>query len=432
MKQENVKFSIIMPIYNTLIIWESLQSFAQLDYDASNFEVIIIDDGSSVKNKIKAQYFVWKFKKHIHIKYIYIPDKEWRMRVNQARNLWADTAQFEHMIFIDGDCLVPDYYLKNYNTYLKNIGNNEILVGDSIWYNYEKNDPIKPSIILKKDYYYYLHKPKYYDFRRLWHYQHFWHVFLGGNICLSQKQFKRIEKWDEHIESWWEDDIEFAFRIHKLDYKCKFLKRIEVYNVKDSERITKEKFHSTLENQCYVYDKFWQDEEYFLYVKQRFIHTSYKIKKNNIPDIFRKKFLKNSYPFFHVATMCINFYPWDAGEKTQKIIESFLLKNITLNIISKTHSPELCLLIESLRKEYFFLVSYYTQEDVDRLPFVWPMKKIGINDLRESHINLQDETLLVNISQENLDWIDREEIMNTLLIPHMRMLSFDEIHTYSL
>jgi hypothetical protein len=60
-------------------------------------------------------------------------------------------------------------------------------------------------------------------------------------------------------------------------------------------------------------------------------------------------------------------------------------------------------LIESLRKEYFFLVSYYTQEDVDRLPFVWPMKKIGINDLRESHINLQDETLLVNISQENLD-----------------------------
>ena len=60
------------------------------------------------------------------------------------------------------------------------------------------------------------------------------------------------------------------------------------------------------------------------------------------------------------------------------------------------------------------------------------MKKIGINDLRESHINLQDETLLVNISQENLDWIDREEIMNTLLMPHMRMLSFDEIHTYSL
>jgi hypothetical protein len=64
--------------------------------------------------------------------------------------------------------LVPDYYLKHYNSYLefKDL-TKEIIVGDSIGYNYEDVDPIEPKEILKKNYNRYLFLPKYRDFRRI-------------------------------------------------------------------------------------------------------------------------------------------------------------------------------------------------------------------------------------------------------------------------
>lgn len=96
-------FSVIIPVYNRpLEVKELLQSLLEQDY--REFEVIVVEDGSTVP----CRDLVQSFQDKLHVAYF--------MQSNQgqgfARNYGMTRARGDYFVLFDSDCLVPGHYLK--------------------------------------------------------------------------------------------------------------------------------------------------------------------------------------------------------------------------------------------------------------------------------------------------------------------------------
>lgn len=97
------RFSVIVPVYNR--IDEIKDLLESLDKQTlKNFEVIIIEDGSSMPcEKVCQQYTAKGLDVHYFFK-----DNEGR---SIARNYGLERANGEYMVFFDSDCVIPpDYF----------------------------------------------------------------------------------------------------------------------------------------------------------------------------------------------------------------------------------------------------------------------------------------------------------------------------------
>lgn len=119
MKNNQIKFSIIIPNYNKEeYVEETLNSVFNQTY--KNFEVIIIDDGSTDKSLEKISKFNVRL---FHTN---------RKRAGGARNKGIDNATGDYLIFLDSD----DYFTDN--TVLERLAN-QITNEDIIFLNYTKD-----------------------------------------------------------------------------------------------------------------------------------------------------------------------------------------------------------------------------------------------------------------------------------------------------
>lgn len=98
----NPKISIVVPTFNRCyILWKTIQSIQAQSY--SNWELHIIDDGSTDNTKELVQ----QFKEDIRIHYHYQPNSGPAV----ARNLGMTKSTGEIITFIDSDDPVYSYYL---------------------------------------------------------------------------------------------------------------------------------------------------------------------------------------------------------------------------------------------------------------------------------------------------------------------------------
>lgn len=96
-------YSIIIPVYNRpQEVDELLTSLASQTY--TNFEVIIVEDGSEEPCKLMAE----KYKEQISITY-YFKENEGQ---GFARNYGFERAKGDYLIVFDSDCLIPTNYLE--------------------------------------------------------------------------------------------------------------------------------------------------------------------------------------------------------------------------------------------------------------------------------------------------------------------------------
>lgn len=107
----NLKFSIIIPVYNRPNeVDELLFSLTKQTYN-NQFEVIVVDDGSALKSKD----VVLKYKTKINVKYFY---KE-NTGAGLSRNFGMQQAEGNYFIIFDSDCIIPPKYLEEVNNALK-------------------------------------------------------------------------------------------------------------------------------------------------------------------------------------------------------------------------------------------------------------------------------------------------------------------------
>ena len=96
--------SIIVPVYNMQnCIRVCLDSILSQSYD--NYEVIIIDDGSSDGTRNEIEYFLEIDKR---FKYFYIEN----MGVSAARNVGIERTQGDYICFVDPDDYLHPYYIE--------------------------------------------------------------------------------------------------------------------------------------------------------------------------------------------------------------------------------------------------------------------------------------------------------------------------------
>jgi glycosyltransferase involved in cell wall biosynthesis len=98
-----VSFSIIIPVYNRPIETEELlESLTNQDF-SDDFEVLIIEDGSTQKSALIAD----NYKNQLNLKYFF---KE-NSGAGASRNFGMQQASGNYFIILDSDVLVPKQYL---------------------------------------------------------------------------------------------------------------------------------------------------------------------------------------------------------------------------------------------------------------------------------------------------------------------------------
>lgn len=107
---KKIKYSFIIPVYNRPDeINELLQSFLDLDFN-TNFEIVIVEDGSTTA----AKEVVARFQNKLPILYL---EKE-NTGPGDSRNYGMQNATGNYFIILDSDCLLPPHYLKTVDTFL--------------------------------------------------------------------------------------------------------------------------------------------------------------------------------------------------------------------------------------------------------------------------------------------------------------------------
>ena len=98
-----LQFSFIIPVYNRPDeIQELLQSFVKLK-TTTNFEIVIVEDGSTITSK----EVVDTFKSNLVISYFF---KE-NSGPGDSRNYGMQRAKGNYFIILDSDCILPEHYL---------------------------------------------------------------------------------------------------------------------------------------------------------------------------------------------------------------------------------------------------------------------------------------------------------------------------------
>ncbi|HYG39321.1 MAG TPA: glycosyltransferase [Cytophagales bacterium] len=111
MNLENLKFSIIIPVFNRAEeLKELLESLASQTY--KSFEVIVVEDGSEIESEEVVKSFEGKLT-HFYF-------KKPNSGPGLSRNFGVEHSNTDYFIFFDSDCVIPPEYLSNVVDFLKN------------------------------------------------------------------------------------------------------------------------------------------------------------------------------------------------------------------------------------------------------------------------------------------------------------------------
>ena len=90
---------------NLGLFFRSLQK--QIQFPA---ELVVVDDGSDYRTRVVVDNWVHRFP--FTVKYVWQPDVSFRAA--RARNLGVLTSSSDHIVFVDGDCLLPPSFIQNH------------------------------------------------------------------------------------------------------------------------------------------------------------------------------------------------------------------------------------------------------------------------------------------------------------------------------
>ena len=98
-----MRYSVIIPVYNRPDeVDELLQSLTQQSF--RDFEVVIVEDGSSVPCKDVVE----KYQQELNVHYYTKPNSG----PGQTRNYAAERSNGEYLLILDSDCILPSGYLQ--------------------------------------------------------------------------------------------------------------------------------------------------------------------------------------------------------------------------------------------------------------------------------------------------------------------------------
>jgi len=210
MSEKSLFFSIIIPTYNRPEQLKAcLGALTGLDYPSDRFEVIVVDDGSSVS----LENLVAMFHDRLDIKLI----TQGNTGPASARNLGTINAKGEFLAFIDDDCMASPNWLKELADTLTE--NPARLVGGHTVNALPRNTFSAASQTLVNYLYTYYNRTL--DQSRF---------FTSNNMALSAELFKEIVGFDVTTLRATAEDRELCDRWLYLGYKMYYIPNAVVYH----------------------------------------------------------------------------------------------------------------------------------------------------------------------------------------------------------
>jgi glycosyltransferase involved in cell wall biosynthesis len=255
--------TVIIPTYNReKLLGETLKSLCFQTLDKNNFEVIVVDDGSTDNT----EQLVYSYSTQLPISYYYQEDKGFR--VAQARNVGIENAKFNVCLFLDSGILASRQLLKKH--WMAHQNNNALaLIGYA--YGFDEFAPTlqNEAIVFNSAedidgiFSRFSNKEKLQDQRKL-SMQSMgldfkmlttpWILFWTCHASCSTKSLIEIGGFDEHFQSWGGEDVELALRLFKRGIQFDLADECEVFHSPHERSVVNNK-KSSNENCQYIYRK---------------------------------------------------------------------------------------------------------------------------------------------------------------------------------
>jgi glycosyltransferase involved in cell wall biosynthesis len=211
-----VSFSIIIPVYNRPNeIDELLESLTKQDF-SDDFEVLIIEDGSTIKSDTIVEKY--KYKSQLNIKYFF---KE-NTGAGASRNFGMQRASGNYFIILDSDVIVPLQYLSEVKKALENHFTDAFGGPDAAHesftpfqkaINYSMTSVLTTGGIRGKK-------------QAIGKFQ-----LRSFNLGMSQKAFNEINGFSKMKNG---EDIDLTFRVWKAGFETQLIKKAYVYHKRRS------------------------------------------------------------------------------------------------------------------------------------------------------------------------------------------------------
>lgn len=283
--QGHVAVSVIIPTFNgeqrLLLLLMSLEN--QTD---KNFEVIVVDDGSTDGTRESVARVMEAFP--VPLRYYYLDNMD-IFGAGQARNYGAKQAKGDVLLFLDQDCVAAHDLIKKHSDHHQV---EDVVLGYYAGYTDEEKcydfTKLKDYVQQKKA------VPVMKEFRDGLFtgapVADAWKCFVSAHFSIKKEIFHEIH-FDESFTQWGCEDIDLGYRLFQAGKAICFAKDCIAYNSSESRRRTKKKFLTLCESLIAMYKKY-QTDEVRLYCFERFYHTPLKYRdslllifKNNIFEI---------------------------------------------------------------------------------------------------------------------------------------------------
>lgn len=215
-----ILISVIVPTYNrSNLLTLTLQSLLAQKIDQENFEVIIVDDGSTDNTGMIVQPFHDQFK---FIRYIYLEKNGYR--VARARNQGVKISAGELIVFLDSGMIAHPELLLEYLRLHNQYNGGCAIIGNTLGFAWDvlpedlhlagKTSDEVFDILTAYPGAQDIRNPclEYFNFK-LSESIAPWVLYWTCNVAVPKKQFLLIGGFDENFNTWGMEDIDIAFRL---------------------------------------------------------------------------------------------------------------------------------------------------------------------------------------------------------------------------
>jgi glycosyltransferase involved in cell wall biosynthesis len=217
--------SVIIPTYDRAeLLRRTLDSLVRQDLPRAEFEVLVVDDGSSDHTAEVAG----SYSDRLDLRYFFQPDEGWR--VAQARNVGLAAAAGAVCVMVDSGVLLHSGCLRAHLSSHRQADGPVAVVGYAYGFATEGAEAVEMIRTLDEG----VHDPdaviellrrtgRWPDVRELFYAKYAddfaglpapWIVYWTCNVSAPTDRLRAVGGFDEQIRSWGGEDLELAYRLH--------------------------------------------------------------------------------------------------------------------------------------------------------------------------------------------------------------------------
>ena len=246
-----LKASVIIPAYNcSEELSLTLKHLYQQDRDKKEWEVIVVDDGST--ENIAQTLKQLSFLKDMNFKFLYLPRvfprtgfEDHRFRAGIARNLGVKQAIGEKLLFLDADILIPPHYISSACQQLEKhpvIQHPRYHLIPSAPTEYQKICKKEHTFIKAEGYW-----ENFYATAKNWNEKKLpWKYISTNTLCLRAEIFKQVGGFRKNYTCYGFEDTDLAYRLYQSGFRFK-LNPVNTYHLfRHSEFLNQEDIRQKL------------------------------------------------------------------------------------------------------------------------------------------------------------------------------------------